>query len=64
MSSFVSCIKGIGIQGQWCEDQSKVKSYVKAFFENKFGTLLISRIALENINFPSLTNEDNNVLTN
>lgn len=58
-------LKGVEIQGGWCEDPTKVKETVKEFFfQNKFSASTHNRITLDNIDFPSLTPADNNALIN
>jgi hypothetical protein len=48
---------------QWVEGVEEVKGYVKSYFENNFKERWVSRPNLNGIQFQSLTEEDNLLLT-
>ena len=52
-------INGVEVNGQWCEEKEVVKAKVKKFFEARFVGESKPVIRLDNVQFTSLSNEDN-----
>jgi len=55
-------IEGLWIDEVWCEDPTRVKSYVKGYFESRFGVNERFRLNLDRVCFKTVTNDDNDML--
>jgi len=55
-------IEGLWINEVWCEDPTKVKSYMKGYFESRFGVNERFRLNLDKVCFKTITNDDNDML--
>jgi len=51
-------LKGIEIDGLWCEEPQIVKIEAKRYFENRFAANPRQWLNLDSINFPSLSAEE------
>lgn len=54
--------KGVHINGEWCEEPSRVKLEVKQYFQNPFSVVVENEMNMNGIIFPVITEEDNNEL--
>jgi len=55
---------GVKVGNEWCEEPSKVKEVVKDFFENRFTGGTNVNLRLDNVVFPTINREDNDLLIN
>jgi len=56
-------LKGLDLDGVWCEDLVKVREEVRKIFEKSFSTSRNSSVNLHNIEFPNISKNDNRHLT-
>nr|KYP51174.1 LINE-1 reverse transcriptase isogeny [Cajanus cajan] len=55
-------LKGLHIEGEWCEEPNKVKDEVKNFFSRRFSEKKWVRPSLDGVLFQQITREDNLML--
>jgi len=55
-------IKGLVIDNEWCEEPEKVKEEIKNIFRIRFSDDSNVNVRLDNIGFPLINSEDNNLL--
>jgi len=56
-------LKGVDMDGVWCEDPTKVREEVRKTFEKRFSEPKSLSINLHNFEFPNLSENDNRHLT-
>ena len=55
-------IKGVEVNGQWCKDKKVVKSTVEEFFKARFTRESEPLVRLDNVQFNTISDEDNELL--
>jgi len=56
-------LKGADVNGTWCEDLTKVREEVRQVFQTRFSAPKALRIHLQNIEFQTISVDDNMLLT-
>jgi len=56
-------LKRVDLNGSWCEDPCKVREEVRQVFVKHFSTPKYFSFNLQNIDFPTISNKENMLLT-
>jgi len=55
-------LKGVDVNGMWCEDPNKIREEVRSAFEIRFTTPNNIHLSLHHIEFPTISEDDNRSL--
>jgi len=55
-------LHGLHVNGKWCEDKEVIKDKIQSFFEDRFARNDACQVGLDNVNFCSISETDNDML--